>query len=69
MSIVTENGEYMVGVICSKHKTLVGRHVELLQGGGAIPEGEFRFQDIKMVTTGCIKTYSNQNGLMLRKPS
>ncbi|MDQ3971869.1 MAG: hypothetical protein M3219_00360 [Thermoproteota archaeon] len=57
MSIATENGEYMVGVICSKHKTLVRRHVQHLQRGGAIPEGKIRFQDIKMVTTSCIKTY------------
>lgn len=47
----------MVGVICSEHKSIVSGRIEQRQENGAIPKGKIRFQDIKMVTTNCMKTY------------
>jgi hypothetical protein len=47
----------MVGVICPEHKSLVRGRIEQRQAKGEIPDGKIRFQDIKMVTTNCIKVY------------
>jgi hypothetical protein len=57
ISIITESGEYMVGVVCSEHKTIVSERIEQRQEHGAIPNGKIKFQEIKMVTTNCMKTY------------
>jgi hypothetical protein len=57
ISVLTESGEYMVGVICPEHKSLVRGRIEQRQAKGEIPDGKIRFQDIKMVTTNCIKVY------------
>ena len=57
ISVVTDSGEYMVGVICSQHKSMVRGLIEQRQVKGEIPDGKIRFQDIKMVTTNCIKVY------------
>jgi hypothetical protein len=47
----------MVGVICSQHKSLIRERIEQHQAKGQIPGGKIRFQDIKMVTTNCMKVY------------
>jgi hypothetical protein len=57
ISVVTESGEYMVGVACSEHGNEVKRHVMQLQNKDEIPNGIIRFQDIKIVTTDCVKVY------------
>jgi hypothetical protein len=57
ISIITESGEYMVGVVCSEHKSIVSERIEQRQEHGAIPNGKIKFQEIKMVTTNCMKTY------------
>jgi hypothetical protein len=57
ISVVTDNGEYMVGVICSTHKALMSKHIKHLQQESQIPKGNIVFQEIKMVNTSCIKTY------------
>lgn len=57
ISVITEGGEYMVGVICSQHKSLIRERIEQHQAKGQIPDGKIRFQDIKMVTTNCMKVY------------
>lgn len=57
ISVLTESGEYLVGVICSQHKSLVRGLVEQRQVEGEIPDGKIRFQGIKMVTTNCMKVY------------
>ncbi|MDQ3838306.1 MAG: hypothetical protein M3297_03445 [Thermoproteota archaeon] len=63
ISIITEKGEYMVGVICSMHRSPMRKHITHLQQEGKIPMGRIGFQEIKMVNTSCIKTYwKDQNG-------
>ena len=57
ISVITEGGEYMVGVVCSQHKSWIGERIEQHQTIGQIPGGKIRFQDIKMVTTNCMKVY------------
>jgi hypothetical protein len=57
ISVVTESGEYMVGVACSEHRNEVKRHVMQLQNKDEIPIGIIRLQDIKIVTTDCVKVY------------
>jgi len=47
----------MVGVVCPEHKTIVSERIEQRQEHGAIPNGKIKFQEIKMVTTNCMKTY------------
>lgn len=57
ISVVTESGEYMVGVACSEHRNEVKRYVMQLQNREEIPNGIIRLQDIKIVTTDCVKVY------------
>lgn len=57
ISVVTESGEYMVGVACSEHRNDVKRHIMQHQSKGEIPNGIIRLQDIKIVTTDCVKVY------------
>jgi hypothetical protein len=47
----------MVGVACSEHRNKVKRHVMQLQNKDEIPNGIIRLQDIKIVTTDCVKVY------------
>jgi len=47
----------MVGVVCSEHKSIVSELIEQRREHGAIPNGKIKFQEIKMVTTNCMKTY------------
>jgi hypothetical protein len=57
ISVIAENDEYMVGVVCSKHRALVRKYVKNLQLTGQIPTGTIGFQDIKTVNTSCMKIY------------
>jgi hypothetical protein len=57
ISVVTESGEYMVGVACSEHRNEIKRRVTQHQEKGEIPKGVIRLQDIKIVTTDCVKVY------------
>lgn len=60
ISVVTESGEYMVGVICSEHRNDVKSRIKQRQKRGEIPSGNIRFQDIKIVTTNCVKVYRKE---------
>jgi hypothetical protein len=57
ISVVTESGEYMVGVACSEHRNDIKRSIAQHQEMGEIPKGVIRLQDIKIVTTDCVKVY------------
>jgi hypothetical protein len=47
----------MVGVVCSEHKSIVSERIKQRQEHGLIPKGKIKFQEIKMVTTNCMKIY------------
>jgi hypothetical protein len=57
ISVVTESGEYMVGVTCSEHRNDIIRRVTQHQEKGEIAKGVIRLQDVKIVTTDCVKVY------------
>lgn len=47
----------MVGVACSEHRNDVIKRVMQHQNKGEIPNGIIKLQDIKIVTTDCVKGY------------
>jgi hypothetical protein len=47
----------MVGVTCSEHRNDIKKRVTQHQEKGEIPKGVIRFQDIRIVTTDCVKVY------------
>ena len=50
----------MVGVICSEHRNDVKSRIKQRQKGGN-SGGNIRFQDIKIVTTNCVKIIEKKN--------
>ena len=52
---VLSDGEYMVGVTCSRHKDEIRGLLEALQAKGEIPRGKLRFSRLKSVGTDCIR--------------
>ena len=54
ISIITKDGEYMVGVTCEKHKEVVSEKVKILQNEDKIPSGTINFEELKAVGTDCI---------------
>lgn len=55
ISVVSSDGEYMLGVTCSKHKEAVLAKLSVLQGEGKIPDGKINFSILRPVGTDCIK--------------
>ncbi len=54
ISVVVDDGEYMVGVTCEKHKQVVSKKVKILQNEDKIPNGKINFSALKAVGTDCI---------------
>ncbi len=54
ISVVVDEGEYMVGVTCEKHKDVVSEKVKILQNEYKIPNGKINFSPLKAVGTDCI---------------
>jgi hypothetical protein len=55
ISIVSESGEYMIGVTCEKHKDIFSAKIDTLQQQNKIPRGQINFEKLKAVGTDCIK--------------
>ena len=55
ISVVSDDGEYMVGVTCNKHKEAVSGKLTALQSEGKIPKGKINFSGLKPVGTDCVK--------------
>ncbi|MEM0030453.1 MAG: hypothetical protein QXN32_06005 [Candidatus Nitrosocaldus sp.] len=53
ISILDDSGEYMIGLVCRDHITMVERRVGLKQELGEVPKGSIRFTEIKGVATTC----------------
>ena len=47
--------EFLVGVSCEEHKLPIDKKIKLLQEKNLLPKGKIKIQDIKIVTTNCIK--------------
>jgi hypothetical protein len=45
----------MIAVVCNSHIKKLENRLHVMQLEGSIPEGNIKFQPLKMVTTNCIK--------------
>lgn len=59
ISIRAEDGEYMVGVTCERHKHAFASKLEILQKDGKVPQGTINFTGLKPVGTNCIRIDPN----------
>ncbi|MEO9308290.1 MAG: hypothetical protein ABI342_08295 [Nitrososphaera sp.] len=55
ISVKSNDGEYMVGVTCDRHKAAFTEKLALLQKDGKVPQGTINFTGLKPVGTSCIK--------------
>ena len=55
ITVVTTNDEFMLGITCQKHKTVVLSKIENLQTQGKIPSGSIKFENLKSVQTDCVR--------------
>lgn len=54
VSVIIDTDEYMVGLTCGKHKKIVSKKIQILQGEKKIPVGKIGFSPLKAVGTDCI---------------
>ncbi len=54
VSISSEEGEYMLAVVCDEHQEILGRKLASLQAEGKIHRGKIKFESVKTVVTDCI---------------
>lgn len=59
ISIVSDNGEYMIGVACARHKDAISGKLLALQNEGKLPKGRINFAHLKAVGTDCIKAHAD----------
>ena len=52
---VIENEEYLIGVSCLEHLEAIKSKIKKLQQTKSIPNGRLKIDNIKMVSTNCIK--------------
>ena len=55
VSIVADDGEYMVGVTCQRHKNVVSGKIKLEQKNEKMWVGVINFTPVKAVGTDCIR--------------
>src|SRR5574338_1359211 len=54
VSVMADQGEYMVAVVCGDHQSALRRRIEMMQADGSLPAGRLKFDPIKTVTTDCV---------------
>jgi len=59
VSILSENEEYMIGLVCNDHIPLMESKAITMQNSGKINKGRIRFQKIKPVMTDCVLNQNN----------
>ena len=52
---VIDNEEYLIGVSCLEHLEAIKSKIKKLQQTKSIPNGRLKIDNIKMVSTNCIK--------------
>ncbi len=62
ISVKSQDGEYMLAVVCDDHKSAFVERLAAMQEANKIPHGTIHFQQIKAVVTDCI-THINENYL------
>jgi hypothetical protein len=61
VSILSGSEEYMIGLVCSDHISLMKSKAISMQNSGAINKGEIKFQKIKPVMTDCVLNQNNND--------
>jgi len=61
VSVLFEEEEYMIGLVCSDHILLMKRKAISMQKSGKINKGKIRFQKIKPVVTDCVLNLKNKD--------
>jgi hypothetical protein len=54
VSIQSQEGEYMLAVVCDEHKNGLEARLIAMQKEGKVPHGGLHFQPIKAVVTDCV---------------
>jgi hypothetical protein len=60
ISVVNNGEEYMIAVVCQDHRDKMEEWLKAMQSVGKIPQGNIKFDEIKLVVTDCIRD-SNDN--------
>lgn len=61
VSILSDNEEYMIGLVCSDHISLMESKATAMQNSGKMNKGKIRFQRIKPVMTDCVLNQNNMD--------
>ncbi len=61
VSVLFEEEEYMIGLVCNDHILLMKRKAISMQKSGKINKGKIRFQKIKPVVTDCVLNLKNKD--------
>jgi len=54
VSVVAEDGEYMLAVVCEEHKDALAARLDKMQHEGKIRKGRLKFETVKTVVTDCV---------------
>ena len=54
ISVKSQDGEYMLAVVCDDHKSALEGRLAAMQEANRIPQGSIHFQHVKMVVTDCV---------------
>ena len=54
ISVKSQDGEYMLAVVCDDHKSAFEARLTAMQEANKIPKGTLHFQRVKAVVTDCI---------------
>lgn len=63
VSVGDNSEEYMIAVVCQDHKDQMEKRLKAMQSARKIPQGNAKFQDIKLVVTDCIRD-TDDNSLL-----
>jgi len=55
VSVGDNSEEYMIAVVCQDHRDQMEMRLKAMQSARKIPQGNVKFQDIKLVVTDCIR--------------
>ena len=66
ITVSANDGEYMVGVTCARHREAVSKKLTALQSQGSIPTGSIAFSVVKAVGTDCVKGSADALNLRAR---
>jgi hypothetical protein len=54
VSIASDQGEYMLAVVCDEHKDVLQGKLASMQNEAKVPSGKIKFESVRTVTTDCV---------------